>query len=152
MPQGVEGFFLRISQNLVDHGVELFPWLFAEVWGSVCSFEFREEADVLGLCNLCTILQQSKLDQSFVNGYSPVRIFVFLTFGKSKLILADVVHINDPQRVSPVLVNILAEDLRYFLKAHADEEPDKRYPGVGGVYKLALRELGVGKYAFQLSP
>ena len=61
MPQGVEGFFLRIAQNLVDHGAELFPWLFAEFWGSGRSFEFREEADMLGLCNLSTVFQQPKL-------------------------------------------------------------------------------------------
>ncbi len=96
MPQWVEGFFLRIAQNLVDHGAELFPWLLAEFWGSGRSFEFGEQADMFGLRNLRTVLQQAKLDQSLVNGDSPVCIFFFKAFAKSKLILADVVHINDP--------------------------------------------------------
>lgn len=96
MPQGVEGFFLRIAQNLVDHGAELFPRLFAEFWGSGRSLKFGEQADMLGLCNLSTIFQKSKLDQSLVNGDSPVCVFVFKAFAKSKFILADVVHINDP--------------------------------------------------------
>lgn len=51
---------------------------------------------MLGLRNLRTVFQQAKLDQSLVNGDSPVCVFVFKAFAKSKLILADVVHINDP--------------------------------------------------------
>ena len=77
MPQWVEGFFLRIAQNLVDHGAELFPWLLAEFGGSGRSCEFGELRALCGVRNLRTVLQQAKLDQSLVNGDSPVCIFVF---------------------------------------------------------------------------